>query len=1006
MAAVSIESQLTTKTNTVDVDNVSKSQTAPLSLVSEDEDDNDNDNDDDDDTIDILESASSSSPPSGLCGALPESASCSLQMKERIVDLKQKVEQKGGGLISKFRKKKHHPSTLSLSSEASSSLYDPSLYLCWTARNDINNNNNNNNNNNDGDNNRDDGIVDDYDNNGDDNDGILVRRVAVDQEDLPIPASVIGDPNRNVCVITTAAMPWRTGTAVNPLLRALYLVRYQKEERGRHRERLRKNNRGDCEGKRREESNNATASASAAANHEGESGSVTLVIPWLESPQDRNKLYGPTNEFNDAKEQEEWIRSYCRERCNMVEEEKELKMIFYPAFYLAGFGSIFPKVDLCNFIPKELVDVAVLEEPEHLNWFRMPNSKEESQRAICVDADENDSSERSGGGEKVVINEISSDDSAATVEKSTDAMMQPNNDSNNPQPKQDATNDNDQKTPPSQPPIRRKYIEKAKLGWTHRFNFVVGIVHTNYEAYARQYGIGASLIGAPAIGAMSALTIRAYCHQVVKLSDTLPNFAPGKEVTCNVHGVRSEFSEGVDLNAMASSSGVHRGQRDGKADDDEGDADAPSPVYFIGKLVWAKGFDLMLELQDIFRRRNGGEYFHIDVYGGGPDEKAIARAFHGRNHSTPTKRPTSSSKNKDSSSDATSSCPVDSKDLNAAAVFANPGSIKDQSGHAIEQMQRLRRPSSGTDIGVEVDDVVAQYFNLGFEVNQMTGSATYVKESRRGLEGEQGEGNNSKNPLDIIGDLSGKSIDTGVKTSQAVYNIADSSIKHILNMSFSQLKQPLKHRKGKGESVAKKSDDNKGMEDDGKKVGKQPHFVFDPPASRFEWRRHPIPAKFPGVIDHAQLKNVPHKIFLNPSTSEVLCTTTAEALAMNKFAIIPKHPSNTFFLQFTNCLAYETLEECADKMEWALKNTPTLLSEEERRKFTWEAATERLLESSIVTVKQARKRAEDGMDKTDARIAYWLSESGEKSNMIRSLFHKNGDGVGDVYGDHSPLDDG
>ena len=176
----------------------------------------------------------------------------------------------------------------------------------------------------------------------------------------------------------------------------------------------------------------------------------------------------------------------------------------------------------------------------------------------------------------------------------------------------------------------------------------------------------------------------------------------------------------------------------------------------------------------------------------------------------------------------------------------------------------------------------------------------------------------------------------------------------------------------------------------------KPKFVFDPPASRYEWRRRPIPAKFPGVVDHALLKNSPHKIFLNPSTSEVLCTTTAEALAMNKFAIIPRHPSNDFFLQFSNCLPYDTLEECADRMAWALDNSPNSLTDEERRKFTWEAATERLIESSIVTVAQARERAENGMDKTDARIAYWLSESGEKSNMIRNLFQKNNGG------DHSP----
>lgn len=114
---------------------------------------------------------------------------------------------------------------------------------------------------------------------------------------------------------------------------------------------------------------------------------------------------------------------------------------------------------------------------------------------------------------------------------------------------------------------------------------------------------------------------------------------------------------------------------------------------------------------------------------------------------------------------------------------------------------------------------------------------------------------------------------------------------------------------------------------------------------------------FHGPLDHAELAYT-HKIFVNPSTSEVLCTTSAEALAMGKFVIIPSHPSNDFFAQFPNCLAYASKEEFVGELYYAMTHAPEPLTEEYAYALSWEAATQRLEAAGCIPKDEFEKMQE------------------------------------------------
>ena len=146
--------------------------------------------------------------------------------------------------------------------------------------------------------------------------------------------------------------------------------------------------------------------------------------------------------------------------------------------------------------------------------------------------------------------------------------------------------------------------------WTKVFNFVVGVVHTNYINYAindHQVPPPLRLARAAVLGLATAMCTRAYCHRIIKLSDAVQKFP--HSITCNIHGVRSNF---IDIGVSKMSPSIFGSSRFSKG------------AYFIGKMLWSKGYrQLFLNLKEY--RRKTGENLHVDIFGSGPDEELIKK---------------------------------------------------------------------------------------------------------------------------------------------------------------------------------------------------------------------------------------------------------------------------------------------------------------------------------------------------------------------------------------------
>jgi len=80
------------------------------------------------------------------------------------------------------------------------------------------------------------------------------------------------------------------------------------------------------------------------------------------------------------------------------------------------------------------------------------------------------------------------------------------------------------------------------------------------------------------------------------------------------------------------------------------------------------------------------------------------------------------------------------------------------------------------------------------------------------------------------------------------------------------------------------------------------------------------------------------------------------------------------------------LDDSVDKLQYALSNKPSPLTEEEAHKLSWDGATERLFEASRISVEEMTEWKKDGGLAADTNAARFHVDSSRSSQFVRNLF--------------------